>query len=134
MKRVLIGVLLAACSASLFAADKPLTGKLLCGIASSVDCASNGACLEGEASDVNLPTLLAIDLGKKTVAAAGEHAGKQGTGIEVLRRVGDRILLGGADANKAWSAVISINTGALTATIADHEGAILLFGKCMIAP
>ncbi len=45
----------------------------------------------------------------------------------------DSIVLQGADLQFAWSALIDRKTGALTVSIADSQGAYVVFGQCKVA-
>jgi len=42
----------------------------------------------------------------------------------------DSLVLQGADLGFAWSALINKKTGAMTISIADREGAYVVFGQC----
>jgi len=42
----------------------------------------------------------------------------------------DRLVVQGIDKSVAWSAVIKRSNGAFTLTVADRDGAYILFGEC----
>ena len=45
----------------------------------------------------------------------------------------ESLVLQGADAASAWSAMIKKATGAMTITVADRKGAYVAFGQCAVA-
>jgi len=44
----------------------------------------------------------------------------------------DSIVLQGAEATAAWSALIDRKTGALTVALGDSQGAYVVFGQCKV--
>ena len=44
----------------------------------------------------------------------------------------ERLLLQGSEQGRAWSVVIGQKTGALTASIVDHDGGFLISGACTL--
>jgi hypothetical protein len=50
--------------------------------------------------------------------------------ITTANKTDDRLVVQGIDKSVAWSAVIKRSNGALTVTVADRDGAYILFGEC----
>ena len=45
----------------------------------------------------------------------------------------DSLVLQGAEGTAAWSAFIDRKSGAMTVSLADSQGAYIVFGQCMVA-
>jgi len=116
----------------LLGAEESDNSEIVCAVTHSVECGNDRKCLHGSATDVNVPTIQRVHLGKKTISATDENGEEVSTSIDEMRQVGDRLILTGIEGDRSWSAVISINTGELTATIADHDQAFVLFGECTV--
>jgi hypothetical protein len=129
------GIALAAglvLTSTAFAATGANQASFLCAITSTVECAADGECLGGNAADIGLPTFLTFDLSDMRISAADVLAKERSTSINKVQTVGDRLILLGIGGNRTWSAVISITTGEMTATISDHDLAFVLFGECVV--
>lgn len=129
------GIALAASLVSIstaIAAAGPNQADFMCAITSTVECAADGECLGGGAVDIGLPTFLKFDLRDMKISAADVSAKEQSTSIDKVQVEGDRLILLGIGGDRTWSAVISITTGEMTATISDHDLAFVLFGECVV--
>jgi hypothetical protein len=120
-----------------FASSTALGGELIDGSAPLECRAEQGHdCLPGEAQcgrlkrDTNQPPVIAIDLAKGEI-----HSPFRTSVLRVGRSTSNKesLVLQGSDLLFAWSAVINKTTGALTISIADRQGAYIVFGKCTVA-
>lgn len=109
-----------------------LSTDMLCAVTHIVECSSDDECISGSAGDIYIPTFLRIDLDKKQIHTRDKAHLDQLTEIQSFTRLGERLLLQGVDGVRAWSAVISVNSGEMTATISDHDLAFVLFGECTV--
>jgi hypothetical protein len=92
-------------------------------------CDAGGKCYQGTAEDVNLPHFIRFNLKEKMLSGVGETAGRT-TPIEVIERENGRIVLHGGQKGRGWTAVISEETGKLSATISEEGTAFIIFGAC----
>lgn len=137
MRRV-IPVIALTC---LFLAVTPLeaddiTGadRLLCSSLEVMVATEDGACEVDLPSNLNVPQFVEIDLkaGRlSTTAASGEN---RATAVDSVKRVNGLIILQGFENARAFSFMISEQTGLLTVAVA-HEGmAVTAFGACTPLP
>ena len=136
MQRLLIMVLIASLCAvgtPASAATAKFDGAtpLLCVPIEITECDEGGKCYLGSAEDVNLPQFLRIHLNEKLLSGVGEAASRT-TPIESMQRENGRIVLHGGQRGRGWTAVISEETGKLSATISEDGTAFIIFGACTV--
>jgi hypothetical protein len=112
------------------AADKyDGSAPLLCIPSAVTECGADGDCEQGTAESVHLPLFFKVDLTAKTVRA--EEEGRVSP-IKDIQRTDGRIVLHGAEAQRAWVMIIQEKTGKMSATIAGEEEGFLVFGVCAV--
>ncbi|HMF50187.1 MAG TPA: hypothetical protein VK603_16155 [Candidatus Saccharimonadales bacterium] len=134
MRKLWIGALIASLGAvanPAAAAGAKFDGStpLLCVPIEITECDVGGKCYVGTAEEVNLPQFIRIDLKEKLLRGVGEAADRT-TPIDFLERENGRIVLHGGQKGRGWTAVISEETGKLSATISDEGTAFIIFGAC----
>jgi hypothetical protein len=134
MRKLWIGALIASLGAvanPAAAAGAKFDGStpLLCVPIEITECDVGGKCYLGTAEEVNLPQFIRIDLKEKLLRGVGEAADRT-TPIDFLERENGRIVLHGGQKGRGWTAVISEETGKLSATISDEGTAFIIFGAC----
>jgi len=102
---------------------------LLCVPIEITECDEGGKCYLGTAEEVNLPQFIRIDLKEKLLRGVGEAADRT-TPIDFLERENGRMVLHGGQKGRGWTAVISEETGKLSATISEEGTAFIIFGAC----
>ena len=138
MNRRAIGPILAVGVSLLFTplmADD-VTGKseLLCSAAQATRCFADGDCKTGPPWKWDIPMFIEIDLdGKKlsTTAASGEN---RSTPIRSVEREDGLIFLQGIEGGRAFSFVITEETGFLSVGVATEGMAVAAFGGCTPKP
>jgi len=80
--------------------------------------------------DAHHPAAITIDVSKGEI-----HSPFREAILQVGRSTSNResLVLQGSDLLFAWSALINKTTGAMTISIADRQGAYIIFGKCTVA-
>jgi len=113
------------------AADAKFDGStpLLCVPIEITECDEGGKCYQGTAEDVNLPQFIRVNLKENMLSGVGAAAGRT-TPIDFMERENGRIVLHGGQKGRGWTAVISEETGKLSATISDEGTAFIIFGAC----
>ena len=102
---------------------------LLCVPIEITECDVGGKCYVGTAEEVNLPQFIRIDLKEKLLRGVSETADRT-TPIDFLERENNRMVLHDGQKGRGWTAVISEETGKLSATISEEGTAFIIFGAC----
>ncbi len=96
---------------------------LVCAIVEVIDCGVKGDCEPVDPEFVNLPNIFKVDTESKVL-----HSGERKTKIDHVTK-NKQVT---SDDNKAWSFVLSNNTGKFTGAIAAYDYGFLLFGSCIV--
>jgi len=102
---------------------------LLCVPIEITQCDEGERCYRGTAEDVNLPQFIRVNLEEKILSGVGLAAART-TPINFMARENGRIVLHGGQNGRGWTALISEETGKLSATISDTGTAFIIFGAC----
>jgi hypothetical protein len=111
-----------------FAAEK----SYLCAINEVYECVAVTGCSHISLEDANLTGIMLIDVEKK--AASHSTSGRTTSSLAVTDKA---ILLHGRgikETDRAWSAVISLETGNVTAGVSTLDSSLSLLGKCTAQP
>jgi len=110
----------------------PLDGTvpMLCALNSVVECARRGDCERSTAEDAQVPPFVRIDVGKRLLSSVD---GARTTPIVSVQRANGRLMVQGMQNERVWGAVINEQTGQMSATVGEDDGAIVMSGAC-IAP
>jgi hypothetical protein len=120
---------LPACVAG--AADLQDAKNLLCVPTDLVECSGAGHCERVTAEELGLPRFLNVDLEDKQLR--GEVDGAENTTtIHSVQKVEGKTVLQGAENGRAWSLVISHDTGAMSGAIAGDKAGFVVLGACMV--
>jgi hypothetical protein len=122
---VLIGLSLLAVPA--LAADFDGSKPLLCATQSALDCSRGDDCAAGLPEEIGAPAFMRVDLTKKTVI--GPHTTSD---ILLQDKSGKQLLLQGREAGFGWTIVVDQQSGELTVTLANRNGAYVLYGACTV--
>jgi hypothetical protein len=98
---------------------------LICAPVEAMDCAPGSACEKSTPDEVGAPAFIRIDVGNKVVRGP-----KRTSAIQVLEKTDQQLLLQGTELGYGWTLVIDQETGKMSATLANREGAFVLFGPC----
>lgn len=117
-------VSLAACG---FAQGADFDGSklLICANMEAADCNPGQTCAKARPEDLGAPAFIRIDFANKAIVGA-----KRTTPIVGMSTEANQILLQGTELGYAWSIVLNTGSGALAATLVDHDSVIVLFGAC----
>jgi hypothetical protein len=116
-------VLLTAGTAS--AGDFDGSKLLICAPVEAIDCAAGEACTKGPPDDLGAPRFLRIDFAQKVIVGP-----KQTTPILFMDTSDNQLLLQGKELGFGWTLVLDQESGTLSATLVNREGAVVLFGSC----
>ncbi len=109
-----------------------LTGAktFLCTAATVNQCSSDGECTSGSAWQLNIPQFIEVDLAKKTLSTTKASGENRTTPIKNMEREDGLIILQGAEAGRAFSWVITEETGLATISVAIDGRGVVVFGAC----
>ena len=110
-----------AAKAGDFDGSKPL----LCAPVEVIDCVPGVPCFVDTPGEMGAPAFLRIDFKKKTVT--GPHAEAR---IAALEKTDAQLLLQGVEIGHAFALALDRESGRMTATLNDANGAFILFGSC----
>src|SRR6476659_7700573 len=116
-----------------FAAEK----SYLCAINEVYECAAVTGCSRISLDDANLVGIMLIDMEKKQLRTAPLGGEPSAADIESVAVTDKAILLhgtGNKDTDRTWSAVISLETGNVTAGVSTLDSSLSLLGKCTAQP
>ena len=128
----LSGLALALTAAPALAIDT--SAPLLCATLQVDECIDGQGCKKVLHEEVNAPTFVRLDVGKKTLATSTRATPTQ---IESVRQIGNRMILQGIaevgeerSEGRGWTLALEADTGRFVATVTITQGAIILFGAC----
>lgn len=112
-------------------AASPVDGSsnCLCAIMEVVECNLKGECSEVTPEEINVPSFIKIDFKKKSLGSLDETDPKV-TEIKAFEKDDVHLILQGSENQRAWSMMVEIETGKMSASVSTDDYGFLLFGKC----
>jgi hypothetical protein len=120
---VVPGLVVAGVAAAGLDPSKPLT----CSIAEVAECDGVATCVDTTVEQIDLPPLWRIDFAAKQLASADGQRTSPIAALEVLEAV---LVLQGHQSGRGWTLVVDRETGHLSGSAVDAEGAFVLAGSC----
>jgi hypothetical protein len=107
----------------------PLDGStpILCAVNSVTEC-EDGGCERVTAEESKVPPFVRIDVQKKILSSVD---GARTSPITQVVRNGGRLMVQGMQNLRIWGAVINEQTGQMSATIGEDDGAFVIVGACI---
>lgn len=103
---------------------------IVCSVVDVIACAEEGGCVQGTARSFELPDLVIVDAGKKTIRGTHEDGHNAVSPIKNMERSGDHLLLQGVENGRGWDLAINTKTGRLSASGVGDALSFLVFGAC----
>ncbi len=127
-----IGTVLLLGTLTSIAAAAPLDGSapILCAVTSVVECARLGDCERTSAEEAGIPPFIRVNVSQRVLSSID---GARTSPIVNTQRTNGRLMFQGMQNERVWGAVIDEQTGRLSATASEADGAFVLTGTC-IAP
>jgi len=119
------GVLVALAVLPAWASDFDGSKLLICAPVEANDCGPGSACDKSTPDEVGAPAFIRIDVAKKAVVGP-----KRTSAIQVLEKSDAQLVLQGTELGYGWTIVLDQDTGRMSLTLANREGAFVLFGAC----
>jgi hypothetical protein len=122
--------LLLGCATSALASSFDGSRDLLCAPTDVAECDTSARCERVSPSEVDLPHFLRVEFRSKRLVSVATP--ERATAIENVRSAGGLTLLQGAENGRAWSIAIDQETGAMSGSVLDAQGAFAVFGACTV--
>ena len=103
---------------------------LLCSSSWATVCTADEICESGPPWGWNIPQFVEVDLEGKILSTTEASGENRTTPVEVIRREDGVIFIQGIELGRAFSVVVSEDTGRLSAVIAGQDLTISIFGAC----
>lgn len=101
------------------------TRTLLCASVEAIDCVSGEPCVSGRPETIGAPQFLKIDFaGQKIIGP------KRTTPVLSMEKTEEQFLLQGIELNMGWVFALNRTSGKFSSTLANGEGAFVIFGAC----
>ena len=110
----------------------PMDGSapILCAVNAVTECSRGGDCERSSADEAEVPSFIRINVAQKQLQSVD---GARTSPITTFQRMDGRLMLQGMQNDRVWGAVINEQTGQMSATVGEFDGAIVISGTC-IAP
>jgi hypothetical protein len=130
--RQLVGVIFGLVVTSTAFAAGPYDGSkpFLCAAITILECGDTGECQRRTPESVNLPPLIKIDAEKKWLSSANQNG--VSSPIERVEHFDGHLLLQGGENGRGWSAVVTEETGKLSASVTAPMVSFAIFGACTV--
>jgi hypothetical protein len=114
------------------AAADNLTGaeRFLCTAVTTAICPVDEPCRAGTPWSLNIPQFIEVDLEERTLSTTQASGQNRSTTIENLKRQDGHIVLQGFENGRAFSFLITEETGRLSVTVTRDEAGVVVFGAC----
>ena len=103
---------------------------LICVMLMTFDCGTEGACNKGDARSIDVPLFYRVKFAEKMVAGVMSDGGTRTSEIAQFDQDESGIYLHGNQNGRSWSATVTKESGALTATVSSDNEAFVIFGRC----
>ena len=138
MRKALGCAMLAALALALPAAvhGDDLTGsdRFLCTAVQVTHCTPDGSCQTDLPWQLNVPQFIEVDLVARTLATTQASGENRATKISFVSRENGSIVLQGLENGRAFSFMISEETGMATVAVARESLGVTVFGACTPMP
>jgi hypothetical protein len=103
---------------------------MICAFSEVQKCKPFGQCRRASPKDVNVAPIIMLDLEKKELVSASIGDSGRREAIEGVKTTDDTVFLYGQQDEEAWTAVISLKTGLMTASVSADGVGFVMFGNC----
>jgi hypothetical protein len=129
---IALGLSLAA--AVLPADDLTGSESFLCTASQATICSAAGECTSEPPWNLNIPSFIQVDLGRKTLSTTEASGESRSTPIKNVEREDGLIFLQGVEKGRAFSFVIAEEDGMASVAVARDGLSVAVFGACTPMP
>ena len=123
--RIALAALGVAAASAAAAGDFDGSKLLLCAPVEAIDCVPGVPCVGDTPGEIGAPAFMRIDVAKKVVIGP-----KRTAPIASVEKTETHVLLQGVELGHAWAIALEQESGQMTATLTNGDGAFVLFGSC----
>ena len=109
-------------------------GRMLCAAIEATGCMQEGECVIGTPAFWNVPEFIEVDLTGRTLSTTRASGTLRSTPIKQIEKLDGIIVLQGSEGGRAFSFVITEETGVIAAAVAREGFTISVFGACTPVP
>jgi hypothetical protein len=131
---MVFAVLLAMPGASVWADDLTGSTRFLCAAVQATKCLEGGECEIDVPWNLNIPEFIEIDLDARRLSTTKASGQNRATTIEHMSRRDGTIVLQGFEMKRAYSFVITEQTGRVAVAVATEGRVVSVFGACTALP
>jgi len=131
---VCLAVMLALSGSVVWADDLTGHSKFLCAAVQATECREGGECVTEQPWNLNIPEFIEVDLDAKRLGTTQASGQNRTTAIEHLSRADGFIVLQGFEMGRAFSFVITEQTGRVAVAVATGGRAVAVFAACTPLP
>ena len=113
-----------------WADDLTDSNRFLCASVQATMCFEDGECVVDLPSNLNIPEFVEVDLNAKRLSTTAASGLNRATPIEHVGREDGTIFLQGFEMGRAFSWVITEQTGQVTVAVAFEGISVAVFGAC----
>ena len=133
-RRTVLALAVLLTAAPLLADDVSEADKLLCTAVQVTRCFADGDCVISPPWELNVPQFIEVDLVDKRLSTTRASGQNRSTPIKNLEREDGLIFLQGVENGRAFSFVITEETGMVSIAVARDGLAVSVFGACTPMP
>jgi hypothetical protein len=126
--------MLALAGGAAWADDLTGSTRFLCTSVQATACHEDGECWIDLPWNINVPQFIEVDLDARRLSTTKASGENRSTPIEHLSRDNGTIVLQGFEMGRAFSFVITEQTGQVTVAVAAEGRAVAVFGACTPMP
>jgi hypothetical protein len=132
--KVLVGLVAILATSGVRADDLTGATRLLCASIQATACVEGGDCGIDLPWNLNIPEFIEIDLDAKKLSTTAASGANRSTPITHMTRENGLIILQGFEMGRAFSFVITEETGRVAVAVATEGRAVAVFGACTPQP
>lgn len=106
------------------------TSRMLCSVNLALSCTEDGDCESGPPWILNIPEFIEVNLAEKVLTTTKSSEERRETPIKLLERFEGAVYIHGSQNGRAFSFVITEETGMITYAVAAEEMVVTGFGAC----
>ena len=114
--------------------DLKAQDRFLCTALQASVCTTDAECTDDAPWNLNIPQFIEIDVKNKTVSTTKASGENRSTPVRSVDRADGLIVLQGFEAGRAFSFVISEETGIASVAVARDSKVVSIFGACTPMP
>ena len=105
--------------------------QMVCSIIDVVECDTAGECVFSDAASINLPRFIKVDIKNQKLSDATVKENAKETAIRFMEKTEKKIVMQGFENARAWTLIVSKESGDFSSTISEEDYGIVVFGACL---